>query len=124
MLGVIDAQSQWGRSLTWIDGIKQANIELCTALQVACGQLLSLRWNEHISISGSPGGIITRQFTHLLSDGCINDTLIDMMFCHLSERAEQDTTLDSFMIIENLWFIHDINKATSENDHSSHSPPF
>jgi hypothetical protein len=55
---------------------------------------------------------------HDFSDEWINDTLINMMFSHLSERAEEDTTLDSFVIIETTRFMHDINKATSERDHT------
>lgn len=62
---------------------------------------------------------MTQIFGWLLLDEWMNDTLIDMMFSHLSECTEEDATLDSFVIIETMRFMHDINKARSETDHTN-----
>jgi len=115
MLEVINAQAEWRKSLTWIEAMKHADTKFLTT---ARHQLLSLRWNERVDIPGSPTGATTRVFTRLLSNEWIDDGLVNMMFSHLSDRAEQDAALDGFVIIENLRFIHDIEKAASENDHN------
>lgn len=119
ILLVIDAQMKWRQSLTWIDNcLKAACSDAWSTHQLARTHLLSLRWNEITNIPGAGSQTTTLVFARLLSDEWINDTLIDMMFSQLSERVEEYSILDSFVIIETLRFMQDINKASSESDHT------
>jgi hypothetical protein len=122
ILEVINAQSKWRKSIAWIDKqVARGDSEL---LQVAHGRVMSLRWNEYTSLPGSAAQATTLVFSRLLSEEHITASLMDMMFSHLSERVEQDMTLDSLVIIETLRFMHDINKAASEADHAKPLTPF
>ena len=123
MLGVIEAQSKWRRSLMWVDRHTREDSGLCAKLKIARTRLLSLQWNEKTVIPGAGTNSTAQESLRVLSDDWVNDVLIDMMFSHLSERAEQNEALDSIIIVETLRFMRDINRATSESDHTQPLTP-
>ncbi|KIJ91181.1 hypothetical protein K443DRAFT_126315 [Laccaria amethystina LaAM-08-1] len=88
------------------------------AFQKACTHLLSLRWNEQTTIPGAASQGTTFDFAGLLASYWITGTHIDMMFQNLSERTESNDVLDTLVIIENLRFMNDINKAKAVTDHN------
>lgn len=49
---------------------------------------------------------------------------INMMFAHLADRAESDDATDDFLVIENLRFMHEIEKAKSPKHWDSPSSSF
>ena len=107
MLTVIDTQARWRRSLAWINShLNKVDSQsvIRSTLQAAHTHFLSLQWNESTTLPSTGSQTMTQIFAWLLSDKWINDTLIDMMFSHLSECADEDTTLDSFVIIETMQF--------------------
>ncbi|KAF9459537.1 hypothetical protein BDZ94DRAFT_1381618 [Collybia nuda] len=114
---VKDAQLKWKKALDWFDTkFSDGNEELRSATR---RRLLALRWNELTNIPGAGNQTTTQLFASLLSADRMSDVLVDMMFSHLSERAEGDPTLDNIVIIETLRFMNDINKATKKEDHNT-----
>ncbi|KAF8814925.1 hypothetical protein BYT27DRAFT_7010209, partial [Phlegmacium glaucopus] len=80
--------------------------------------LLSLRWNKQTTIPGAASQATTFDFAGLLASHWISGTHIDMMIQNLSEHNESNEVLDALIIIENLRFMNDINKATAIDDHN------
>lgn len=113
---VKDAQLQWKKALDWFDtNFSNGDEELRRSTRT---RLLALRWNELTDIPGAGNRTTTQLFACLLSADRMSDVLVDMMFSHLSERAEGDPTLDNIIIIETLRFMNDINKAAKKEDHN------
>jgi len=81
-------------------------------------RLLTIRWNEQTKIPGAATPSTTFDFAGFLGTHWLTDTHINMMFRNLSDRAEKVESLDSFIVIEDLRFMGDINKATSACDHN------
>ena len=109
-----DTQMRWRAGLEWVDKhMTQAGLPQ-VLFETAHQYLNILRWDEPTEIPGSGTGSTTHDFAAYLSDNIkMSDIHIDMMFSHLGERVEQDDTLDAIVIVENMPFMHEIDKATS-----------
>jgi len=123
MHGIVHVQAQWRKGLSWIDSNITARLERSASPELkpfeeARQRLLTIRWNEQTEIPGAATPSTTFDFVGFLGTHWLTDTHIDMMFRNLSDRAEQVESLDSFIIIEDLRFMADINKATSARDHN------
>lgn len=78
--------------------------------------LLALPWNGEMNITGALGGTMMLALVQLLGEAEISGTLIDMMAACLSRCIEEEP--DCTTVIEQLQFMHDIEKAESANHHS------
>jgi hypothetical protein len=82
-----------------------------------------LQWSEETNIAGAHG--TTDVFAHYLSDKTwMNSTQINMMFAHISDRIEQDETLDSLVTVEMLCLWTEIEKAKNIQYFDGHPPMF
>lgn len=88
------------------------------AFEQARTYLLSLRWNEQTTIPGAASQMTTFAFAGLLASHWVTSTHIDMMIQNLTERMESSEALDTLIIIENLRFMNDIEKAKAIDDHN------
>jgi hypothetical protein len=124
-------QQDWKKAIQWVDehihkaGTVQTDDtrELFKAAEILLNEL---RWDEHTDIPGSDGcGTTTFTFAAYLSDNkMMNTDHINMMFSHLSDRAEQDTMIDSFVVIEKLRFMNAIEKVSDAKGRDQPSQPF
>ena len=108
-----DIQMRWRAGLEWVDkhltraGLPQVLFE------TARHYLNILQWDEPTEIPGSGTGTTTHDFAAYLSDDVkMNDVHINMMFSHLGEHIEKDDTFNAIVVIENMRFMHEIDKAT------------
>jgi hypothetical protein len=82
-----------------------------------------LRWSEVTNIAGAHG--TTDIFTRYLSDKTwMNSTQIDIMFAHISDRIEQNETLDSLVTVETLRLWTEIKKAKNIQYFDGRPPTF
>ncbi|KAF8814343.1 hypothetical protein BYT27DRAFT_7250099 [Phlegmacium glaucopus] len=109
-------QQDWMKAMEWVEerteGAQKKEQEMRLWKQ-AKDILNQLRWNEHTNIPDADGvSTSTFKFASYLSDNKMMDTdHINMMFAHLSERAEEDPATDSFVVIEQLRFLKAIEKV-------------
>ena len=118
-----DIQMRWRAGLEWVNKHLTTQAGLPHVLfEMARRYLNILRWHESTEIPGSGTGTTTHDFATYLSDNLkMNDNHINMMFSHLGDRVEQDDTLDAIVVIENMRFMHEIDKATTA-DYFQNSP--
>ena len=107
-------QQRWRSGAEWVEEhLTQAGSPQMLFETARC-YLNTVRWNEPTEIPGSGAGTTTHDFSAYLSDNLkMNDIHINMMFAHLGDRVERDDTLDAIVVVENLRFMREINKATS-----------
>ena len=102
---------QWVKERTLASG---GALEQEVQLQKEANAILSkLRWNEHTDIPGADGvSTSTFSFAAYLSDSKMMGTdHINMMFAQLSELAERDPVVDSYVVVEQLRFMRAVEKA-------------
>ena len=124
---VNDTQQDWMKAAQWVEERMHKRLKDLEPegqlLNHAKKVLSKLRWNEQTDIPGADG-IHTSTFTfasYLSDNKMMNTDHINMMFAHLSERAEEDPTTDNFVIIEKLRFMKAIEKvarATKKDEKS------
>jgi hypothetical protein len=116
MWETIGIQDLWRKAEKWLESeIKTANgkgKEMCFEAQRL---LRVLRWSEETEVAGA-----NQDRTHLFAAYLSNNTMmstghINMMFSHLSDRAETDDTIDTMVAIETLRFPMLLEKAKSAN---------
>ena len=121
---ILVVHAQWRKGYDWITANIEERFDAVggtgstkefDAFEQARTYLLSLRWNERTTIPGVASQTTTFAFAGLLASQWISATHIDMMIQNLSERAESSEAL---VIIENLRFMNDINKAITIEDHN------
>lgn len=101
-------------SLGWIeDNIQKEESEaVVEQLKEARTLVHRLRWNETTDIPGGDTWTTTFIFSTYLSNQCMNDTHINMMFSYLAERAQDDEDIDTHVDIEGLRFMRAIDKVS------------
>ncbi|KAF8228718.1 hypothetical protein L208DRAFT_1403197 [Tricholoma matsutake] len=109
MYKVVDSQSRWRTCLIWLDS-KMHSTATLLAVQVVQAWL-------SIKIMGAFMNMTTLTLVHLLDDEEISGSLIDMMATHLLTRASQDPSCTT--VIEQLRFMHNIEKAKSVHYHTN-----
>jgi hypothetical protein len=126
MLNIVEAQGIWRGAVAWLE--EEADRHLGDARQLMdTAQLYtkSIRWREETGVSGAGTYTTTFAFSAFLSNNTMMATdHINMMFAHLADRAETDKVTDDFVMIENLRFMHEIEKANSYTYWDSPSPSF
>jgi hypothetical protein len=126
MLDIVEVQSTWRGAVAWLG--KEAQCAQPTTRQLmdtAHSYTKSLRWNESTRISGAGTYTTTYAFASFLSNNSMMATdHINMIFAHLGDCAESDEATDEFLTIENLQFIHEIEKANEYSYWDSPSPSF
>lgn len=123
-----EIQQGWKKAIQWVEehvhkGGSNDTQELFREAEIL---LTKLRWDKHTNIPGADGvNTTTFAFAAYLSDSkMMNTDHVNMMFSHLSDRAEQDTMTDSFVVIEKLRFMNAIEKVSDAKDHDQPSQPF
>ena len=119
----------WNNGIQWIEGnIQKASGDgqIFEWLKKAKFYVKNLCWRERTDIPGADGSnTSTNTFVAFLSNGTIMNTdNMNMMFLHLSNRAEKDEFMDSLIIIETLWFMFVIGKATTEKHYDQPSSSY
>ncbi|KAF6746318.1 hypothetical protein DFP72DRAFT_1017300 [Ephemerocybe angulata] len=122
LLDLLATRKRWQKALTWLnDNLRQhvRNQVPHTELMQAKSYLLQLRWAEVTRIPGSFHDTTTSEFARLLANTWVSNINMDMMFAQLSERMDTTDTeaLDSFVIIETLRVMRELEKADSSKDH-------
>ncbi|KAK7045865.1 Methionine--tRNA ligase, mitochondrial [Paramarasmius palmivorus] len=119
-----ERQAEWRASLKWLDNAAcNSSPSEQTALDKARKQLLQLRWNEAVNISGAPSHARTPLLARFLSWKYMTSGLMDIMFQALSDRAEADELLDSLVIIETTRIQEYLGKVVSAKDFQSDTIP-
>ncbi|KDR78516.1 hypothetical protein GALMADRAFT_209010 [Galerina marginata CBS 339.88] len=109
-----DIQQKWTKAIQWVDKYRRKEPKgLEDLMKHAEGPLNKHRWDEFTEIPGADGyQTSTFKFASYLSDNKVMGTdHINMMFVHLSERAEEDPTTDEYVIIEQLRFMKAVEKV-------------
>lgn len=112
-------QQGWMKSTEWVKQYSRnpKSKPMESALQEAQKILEVLRWNELTEIPGADG-VSTTTYSlsaYLSTNRMMNTDHINMMFSYLSERAEEDPKIDTFVAIEQLRLMQAIEKvATSK----------
>jgi hypothetical protein len=114
-----DIQKQWQASLLWMDSCPENVPDL--ALNEAHHRLSNLRWNSTVSGPKPSGKIKSSMLTRLLGVEWINDDLMDIMIHHLQARLEADVELSTYVMITDLAFMREVEKAKSPTQFDS--PP-
>lgn len=113
-----ELQRGWKDAIQWVEEhLRNAGCEAEKgAFRNARNLLDRIRWDEQTKIPGTDGnGTSTFSFAAYLSDDTLMNTdRINMMFSHLSDRAEEDLTTDSFVIIEQLRFMEALAKFSNQ----------
>jgi hypothetical protein len=120
-----DVREQCEKGLTWLDEKIASKTGKEVAPYLEARKLTQiLRWGEETNIPGANRTATHQFFTYLSESTKMNTSHINMMFSHLSDRVEQDETLDSLVAVETLRFWMEINKAASIGHFSKESPCF
>jgi hypothetical protein len=123
MQAVVAAQNDWRHATEWLKN--EAHSTSPQLRETAHRYAESLRWNEQANISRAGTYTSTHSFTAFLSNNVMMATdHMNMMFSYLSDRAECDEVTDRFIVIENLCFMHQIEKAKTPNHWDSPSSSF
>lgn len=116
-------QQDWMKSMEWVEQHlrNQKSKAMESALKETRNILDTLRWNEFMEIPGADGANTTTHTlsTYLSTNRMMSTDHINMMFSYLSERAEEDPKIDTFVAIEQLRLMQAIEKAATTKDVST-----
>ena len=106
MYRVCDIQRNWTKAMEWVENYSRKEPRGLEGDFVKCAKAIlnKLRWDELTEIPGTDGNqTSTFSFASFLSnDKMMGTNHVNMMFASLSERAEEDPTPDTYVIIEQL----------------------
>jgi hypothetical protein len=106
----LEKKTHWETALTWLR-VQQRASASGDALKEAADWMDVIGWDINLQASRAASNTTSSVLAHLISDRMINGDLVNMMLHHLQTHFQLDPLLRNQVIIADLHFMHDLEKA-------------